>query len=101
LKGITLVDKLNLKQHININRAIVGLGFIIAIVLILATPLQMPDPDDWEFYGGKTSVYRQIGNAFPPLVVEAITKQLVEWVKVESVEKPNIEPTQLSLISIP
>lgn len=52
MKGITLVDKLNLKQHININRAIVGLGFIVAIVLILATPLQMPDPDDWAYYHG-------------------------------------------------
>lgn len=29
-------------------------------------------PDDWEFSGGKTVAYRQIGNAFPPLVARAV-----------------------------
>jgi DNA (cytosine-5)-methyltransferase 1 len=29
-------------------------------------------PDDWEFSGGKTAVYRQIGNAFPPPVARAV-----------------------------
>jgi DNA (cytosine-5)-methyltransferase 1 len=29
-------------------------------------------PDDWEFMGGKTTAYRQVGNAFPPLVAHAI-----------------------------
>lgn len=29
-------------------------------------------PDDWEFLGGKTSQYRQIGNAFPPPVARQI-----------------------------
>jgi DNA (cytosine-5)-methyltransferase 1 len=29
-------------------------------------------PDDWAFSGRKTSVYRQIGNAFPPPVAHAI-----------------------------
>ncbi len=29
-------------------------------------------PDDWVFEGRKTSVYRQIGNAFPPPVAEAV-----------------------------
>jgi hypothetical protein len=52
MKCIALVDKLHLRQHIFINRAIVGVGFIIAMVLILATPLQMPDPDDWAYYHG-------------------------------------------------
>lgn len=31
----------------------------------------LPD-DDWRFSGRKTSVYRQIGNAFPPPVAEAV-----------------------------
>jgi DNA (cytosine-5)-methyltransferase 1 len=34
-------------------------------------------PDDWEFAGGKTAAYRQVGNAFPPPVARAIGKQLV------------------------
>jgi DNA (cytosine-5)-methyltransferase 1 len=29
-------------------------------------------PDDWKFTGGKTAAYRQIGNAFPPLVAKAV-----------------------------
>ena len=29
-------------------------------------------PPDWEFIGKKTSAYRQVGNAFPPPVAEAI-----------------------------
>ncbi|MEW1545837.1 DNA cytosine methyltransferase [Streptomyces tsukubensis] len=33
-------------------------------------------PSDWAFTGGKTSVCRQIGNAFPPPVAEALGKQL-------------------------
>jgi len=34
-------------------------------------------PDDWEFRGKKTSEYRQIGNAFPPKVAEALGRSLV------------------------
>src|SRR5579863_8109669 len=29
-------------------------------------------PDDWQFAGGKTAAYRQVGNAFPPPVASAI-----------------------------
>jgi DNA (cytosine-5)-methyltransferase 1 len=34
-------------------------------------------PDDWEFSGGKTSAYRQIGNAFPPPVACAVGQQII------------------------
>lgn len=33
-------------------------------------------PKDWRFYGGKTAAYRQVGNAFPPPVAEAIGRAL-------------------------
>ncbi len=33
-------------------------------------------PDDWEFYGKKTTSYRQIGNAFPPPVAKAVAQKL-------------------------
>lgn len=33
-------------------------------------------PDDWQFYGTKTTRYRQIGNAFPPPVARAVAKNL-------------------------
>jgi DNA (cytosine-5)-methyltransferase 1 len=29
-------------------------------------------PDEWEFTGGKTSAYRQVGNAFPPNVARLV-----------------------------
>jgi DNA (cytosine-5)-methyltransferase 1 len=29
-------------------------------------------PSEWEFSGGKTAAYRQVGNAFPPLVARAV-----------------------------
>jgi len=35
-------------------------------------------PDWWEFYGKKTPAYRQVGNAFPPPVAEAIGKQIMQ-----------------------
>ncbi len=45
-----LFNKLHLKQRLTLNRVIVGIGFIIATVLVLATPVQLPDPDDWAYY---------------------------------------------------
>lgn len=34
-------------------------------------------PDSWKFFGGKTLVCRQIGNAFPPPVAEAVGKSIL------------------------
>ncbi|RRH71286.1 DNA cytosine methyltransferase [Falsigemmobacter faecalis] len=33
-------------------------------------------PDSWQFYGRKTAAYRQIGNAFPPPVAAAVSRQI-------------------------
>lgn len=33
-------------------------------------------PDHWQFSGGKTSQYRQVGNAFPPPVAEALGREI-------------------------
>lgn len=33
-------------------------------------------PEDWIFTGKKTAAYRQVGNAFPPPVAEAVGKQI-------------------------
>ena len=33
-------------------------------------------PDDWCFAGGKTSAYRQVGNAFPPPVARAVGESI-------------------------
>ncbi len=33
-------------------------------------------PPDWKFAGGKTAAYRQVGNAFPPPVAEAVANRI-------------------------
>ena len=33
-------------------------------------------PDEWQFSGRKTAAYRQVGNAFPPLVAKAVGMSL-------------------------
>lgn len=33
-------------------------------------------PDSWQFAGGKTAAYRQIGNAFPPPVAKAVALKI-------------------------
>lgn len=33
-------------------------------------------PDNWQFYGRKTTAYRQVGNAFPPPVAKAVAQNL-------------------------
>jgi DNA (cytosine-5)-methyltransferase 1 len=35
-------------------------------------------PDDWQFSGGKTAAYRQVGNAFPPPVARAVAEQVID-----------------------
>lgn len=34
-------------------------------------------PDDWQFSGRKTAAYRQVGNAFPPLVSKVVALSLL------------------------
>jgi len=40
-------------------------------------------PADWIFCGKKTPAYRQVGNAFPPPVAEALGKQIISALKRE------------------
>ncbi|MGW1326599.1 DNA cytosine methyltransferase [Streptomyces antibioticus] len=38
-------------------------------------------PTEWDFAGGKTAQYRQVGNAFPPPVARAVGKSIIEVLK--------------------
>ncbi|PCJ10515.1 MAG: DNA (cytosine-5-)-methyltransferase [Rhodobacteraceae bacterium] len=42
-------------------------------------------PDDWHFTGAKTNAYKQVGNAFPPPVAQAVATQLRA-----AIAKPNL-----------
>ena len=42
-------------------------------------------PDDWHFTGAKTNAYKQVGNAFPPPVAQAVATQLKT-----AIAKPNL-----------
>jgi len=65
-------------------------------------------PDSWEFSGGKTAQYRQIGNAFPPTVARVVgsairaafeRKKFLSGLKYESssqlrlMEEPTVKKT--------
>ncbi|MCK1817472.1 DNA cytosine methyltransferase [Streptomyces sp. XM4011] len=41
-------------------------------------------PPEWEFQGGKTARYRQVGNAFPPPVAEAVGRAILAVLRPET-----------------
>jgi len=38
-------------------------------------------PDHWHYVGSKTHAYRQVGNAFPPPVAEAVGRKIAEAIR--------------------
>lgn len=40
-------------------------------------------PEDWQFMGGKTASYRQVGNAFPPPVAAAVARKIFNAVSLK------------------
>ena len=55
-------------------------------------------PDDWNFKGGKTSQYRQIGNAFPPPVAQAFGEAIISALNKEECVNPSPIEHQISLV---
>jgi DNA (cytosine-5)-methyltransferase 1 len=41
-------------------------------------------PDEWQFVGGKTAAYRQVGNAFPPPVAAAVARRIAAAIETAS-----------------
>ncbi len=44
-------------------------------------------PDNWQFTGGKTAAYRQIGNAFPPPVARAMAERVGVCLRVKHIRE--------------
>ncbi|MFN0206728.1 MAG: DNA cytosine methyltransferase [Planctomycetota bacterium] len=56
-------------------------------------------PDSWQFTGGKTAEYRQVGNAFPPLVARALGVSLHNAFNTEiSVAPAELDPWKQQLL---
>jgi DNA (cytosine-5)-methyltransferase 1 len=49
-------------------------------------------PADWPFWGPKTAAYRQVGNAFPPPVAEAIGRKIAAALSGASVRDEHASP---------
>jgi DNA (cytosine-5)-methyltransferase 1 len=56
-------------------------------------------PDAWKFEGGKTAAYRQIGNAFPPLVARAVGLAIMSAMKNLAVQRRMTERGQMVFFS--
>jgi DNA (cytosine-5)-methyltransferase 1 len=41
-------------------------------------------PPEWHFTGGKTAAYRQVGNAFPPPVAEAVASKILRCLQAKA-----------------
>lgn len=54
-------------------------------------------PPEWKFYGRKTASYRQVGNAFPPPVAEAVATQIKAALDAAREAKTD-QPAQLRLV---
>jgi DNA (cytosine-5)-methyltransferase 1 len=56
-------------------------------------------PDSWKFEGGKTAAYRQIGNAFPPLVARAVGQSVMNAMKNVAITRKVREKGQMVLFN--
>lgn len=63
------------------------------------TALLQGFPADWHFCGGKTAAYRQVGNAFPPPVAEALGRSIAAALRREPPRSPK-SGVQEPLLSI-
>lgn len=58
-------------------------------------------PDEWGFVGGKTIAYRQVGNAFPPLVAKAVGLAIRRALNRQRLQVTDSRATELRLFEKP
>lgn len=54
-------------------------------------------PDSWEFTGGKTAAYRQVGNAFPPYVARAAGSAIIAALTRSAIDHTGLGPAEFQL----
>lgn len=55
-------------------------------------------PEQWKFVGRKTAAYRQVGNAFPPLVAQAVGEAIFEALNAADRKETPPEPPETTLV---
>ena len=59
-------------------------------------------PDEWQFNGKKTVAYRQVGNAFPPLVARAVGLAIRRALTRQRIQCNDVEyPAEMRLLDAP
>ncbi|WP_329623246.1 DNA (cytosine-5-)-methyltransferase [Streptomyces sp. NBC_01255] len=79
--GVNGMGVANDEHEVNLDRDLGNLQKGIGPMLTVeqAAMIQgFPEKAEWEFAGRKTARYRQVGNAFPPLVAEAVGRAIKE-----------------------
>ena len=56
-------------------------------------------PPEWKFYGRKTAAYRQIGNAFPPPVAEAVGSAIKSAITGRASRRRRRQQTRLRVVA--
>ena len=71
MNGLTLANELPGPDHIGPPK-----------LTVMQAAIVQGFPVEWEFQGRKTASYRQVGNAFPPPVAQAVGANIVKaWRK--------------------
>ncbi|MEV6245448.1 DNA (cytosine-5-)-methyltransferase [Streptomyces sp. NPDC051742] len=86
--GVNGMGVANDEQDVNLDRDLGDLQKEIGPMLTVeqAAIIQgFPEKSKWEFAGRKTARYRQVGNAFPPPVAEAVGRAIKEALEREGV----------------
>ncbi|MEV7212993.1 DNA (cytosine-5-)-methyltransferase [Kitasatospora cineracea] len=88
--GVDAMGVANDEEQPNLQRDLFGANG--PMITVRQAALIQGFPEDWEFEGGKTARYRQIGNAFPPPVAQAVGEAIIAALRLPRDLPPVEEP---------